>query len=48
MTGGGVDPGIEGLPPDIDTAESAEASGLAVIWQMILESIRADLGGEFR
>ena len=46
VAGGGVGPGVEGLPPDVDVVSSPEALGLAVVREVVLVFVGDDLGGE--
>ena len=46
VAGGGVGPGVEGLPPDVDVVPSSEALGLPVVWKVVLVFIGDDLGSE--
>ena len=48
VAGGGVGPGVEGLPPDVHVVSSSESLGLAVVRQMVLEFVGDDLRGERR
>lgn len=46
VAGGGVGPGVEGLPPDVDVVPSSETLGLAVVGKVVLVFVADDLGGE--
>ena len=46
VPGGGVGPGVECLPPDVDVVSSSEALGLAVVGKVVLVFVGDDLGGQ--
>ena len=46
VAGGGVGPGVEGLPPDVRFMSSSETLGLAVVREVVRELVGDDLCGE--
>jgi len=46
VAGGGVGPGVECLPPDVDVVSSSEALGLAVVGKVVVVFVGDDLGGQ--